>query len=467
MLPDGRPRRDVGTLFTDVRCFYLDLAQWAAENPKVWKGCALPSPISEADMRPFSKSKHKRRAEMHARVRALAPLLPKLVSAVRKRHREARGLLEAALACNEGDTFSYGGVHYLRVIPDRSKSRRKFGNLAVRAHPLDDPEAEVINCRTNEEDAFWAWAVVEVLRLTGIRLEELLELTHLSVRQHEMQDGQKVLLLQIAPSKTDRERVLPVCPELAHALAAIVSRIKGDSSRIPTIVRYDTHERDFSAQLPYLFQRRRGGQLILISGGGARALLTRASKLADLQDVDGEPIRLTPHDFRRLFATEAVNGGLPIHIAAKLLGHLDVNTTRGYTAIYPEEVVRHFQAHVARRRVLRPTEEYREPTEQEWTEFATHFRRRRMALGDCYRPYGTDCPHEHAYVRCPMLRMDPAQKPRLLQIEDNTHELLAEAHENNWEGEVKGLEVTLVHIGEKKAQVDGILAARNEAADHP
>jgi hypothetical protein len=59
-------------------------------------------------------------------------------------------------------------------------------------------------------------------------------------------------------------------------------------------------------------------------------------------------------------------------------------------------------------------------TEQEWEEFSHHFRHRKMALGECYRPYGTPCPHEHACVRCHMLRMDPVQPPRLLQIEENT-----------------------------------------------
>jgi len=34
-----------------------------------------------------------------------------------------------------------------------------------------------------EDNAFWTWAAVEVLRRTGARIEELLELTHLSLRQ--------------------------------------------------------------------------------------------------------------------------------------------------------------------------------------------------------------------------------------------------------------------------------------------
>jgi hypothetical protein len=52
--------------------------------------------------------------------------------------------------------------------------------------------------------------------------------------------------------------------------------------------------------------------------------------------------------------------------------------------------------------------------------------------------------------------MDPEQLPRLLQIEMNTHDLLAEARENRWEGEIQGLEETLLHIHEKKTQVDRI-----------
>lgn len=35
-------------------------------------------------------------------------------------------------------------------------------------------------------------------------------------------------------------------------------------------------------------------------------------------------IRFAPDDFRRLFATDLVNNGLPIHIGAALLGHLDI-----------------------------------------------------------------------------------------------------------------------------------------------
>jgi hypothetical protein len=47
---------------------------------------------------------------------------------------------------------------------------------------------------------------IEVLRLTGIRHEELLELSHLSVRQYRRPNGEVVALLLVTPSKSDRER---------------------------------------------------------------------------------------------------------------------------------------------------------------------------------------------------------------------------------------------------------------------
>ncbi len=61
-----------------------------------------------------------------------------------------------------------------------------------------------------------------VLRATGIRIEELRELSQHSLVQYRLPfTGELVPLLQIAPSKTDAERLLVVSPELVDVLAAI------------------------------------------------------------------------------------------------------------------------------------------------------------------------------------------------------------------------------------------------------
>ena len=79
-----------------------------------------------------------------------------------------------------------------------------------------------------ESDAFWAWAAIEVLRRTGIRIEELTELSHHSLVQYRAPDsGEMIPLLSVAPSKSDQERLLVLDPELVDVLSAIISRIRG------------------------------------------------------------------------------------------------------------------------------------------------------------------------------------------------------------------------------------------------
>lgn len=263
-----------------------------------------------------------------------------------------------------------------------------------------------------------------------------------------------VPLLQISPSKTDRERVMPAPPDLVAVLARILRRVKTPEGQVPLLSRYDDHERIYGPPLPHLFQRVFQHRRQVISPGHVRKPLIGLALNAGIVDTDGTPLRFTPHDFRRIFATETVNGGLPIHIAAKLLGHLDLNTTQGYVAVYPQEVIHHYRRYVDQRRAGRPSEEYREPTDVEWQEFRDHFSLRKVALGTCERPYGTPCEHEHVCLRCPMLRMDPAQLPRLLDIEANTRERLDEAHRMQWLGEVAGLREGLRHITEKKQQAE-------------
>ena len=69
--------------------------------------------------------------------------------------------------------------------------------------------------------------------------------------------------------------------------------------------------------------------------------------------------------------------GMPPHIAQLIAGHQDISTTLGYKAVYPEEVINAHRAFIARRRALRPAEEYRTPTDEEWDEFLGHFERRK------------------------------------------------------------------------------------------
>ena len=193
-----------------------------------------------------------------------------------------------------------------------------------------------------------------------------------------------------------------------------------------------------------------------------RTYLDHALTEIGVKDAAGQPMRYTFHDFRRLFITDAIVHGMPPHIAQLVAGHRDINTTMGYKAVYPEEVINGHRAFIARRRALRPTEEYRTPTDAEWAEFVGHFQRRKVAIGDCGRSYDTACIHEHSCLRCPLLRPDPAARARLEEIRDNLIARIAEAESHRWYGEAEGLKVSLAGANTKLAQMDQISASRTK-----
>jgi hypothetical protein len=192
----------------------------------------------------------------------------------------------------------------------------------------------------------------------------------------------------------------------------------------------------------------------VISPGTVYKLINTALTAAGLKDATGQPLAYRPHDFRRCFTTAAVTGGLPVHIAARILGHKSLTTTETYMAVFQDDLIRSYRAFLDKRRAIRPAGEYREPTDQEWQEFHKHFQLRKVALGTCGRPYGASCQHEHACLRCAMLRVSPQQRPRLTEIIHNLRERITEARMNGWLGEVQSLEISLQAAKRKLASLD-------------
>src|SRR5207247_889647 len=161
----------------------------------------------------------------------------------------------------------------------------------------------------------------------------------------------------------------------------------------------------------HLFQRAHGARREVISPGTVYMLINTALAAAGLKDATGQPLAYQPHDFRRCFTTAAVTGGLPVHIAARILGHKSLTTTETYMAVFQDDLIRSYRAFLDKRRATRPSEEYREPTDQEWQEFQKHFQVRKVALGTCGRPYGAPSQPEHACLRSARLPLPARQRP--------------------------------------------------------
>ena len=325
---------------TPVRAFYLDLAQWAVDDPARWAQWAVPCPVGRAETIQGKVQRH-RKSRMDARTRERLPVLPALVRSTTQQHADAQERLRAARDARPGRAFTAAGTTLARSITT--------GTASIWA---DDPASGNRRNLTAEEDrAFWAWATVEILRATGIRAEELIQLSHHSLVQYRLPGtGELVPLLQIAPSKTDAERLLVINPELADVLATIISRIRGSSPAVPLAAAYDDHERLWLPPAPVLFQRRIGAGNRAIPAATIRKLLAAALARTGLTGPDGAPLHYTLHDFRRMFLTDVIMSGLPPHIAQIIAGHRDINVTLGYKAVYPDEAIQAHLAFPARRR---------------------------------------------------------------------------------------------------------------------
>jgi integrase len=165
----------------------------------------------------------------------------------------------------------------------------------------------------------------------GIRIEELTELTHHSLVQYRLPPaGELIPLLHIAPSKSDVERLLVISPELADVLAAVIARVRDSTGTVPLAVAYDVHECEFTPPVPVLFQHYVGAGSRPISAATIRRWITSALEGTGITDASGQPLAFKPHDFRRIFATDAIMNGMPPHICQLLMGHASITTTMGY-----------------------------------------------------------------------------------------------------------------------------------------
>ncbi|MEV5500387.1 site-specific integrase [Nonomuraea fuscirosea] len=433
-----RPRVSFRSELVFVKAFYEDLARWALDDPTRWAKWAVPCPIKASECA-TKKSRSGVKSRMDQRTRAQLPLMPALLRAVEQQRKAAEYLISTARATPEGEVFTVAGRAF----------RRCRQGPSGRVYVIEVATGKKRSLTHEEEAAFWSWATVEVLRATGIRIEEMLELTHHSFVAYTLPTtGEVVPMLQVAPSKTDAERLLLVSPELAEVLTAIIFRVRRGQAALPLVSAYDVFEQTWSAPMPFLFQRRYGSEDRALTRSYIRECLIATSAAAQIT-IAGQPLDWRPHDFRRIFVTDALRSGLPPHIAAKICGHALLDTTMGYAAIYPDDVITHHRAFIARRRAERPSEEYRDLTAGEWEEFLSHFELRKVALGICGRDYGTPCAHENACVRCPLLRVDPAQIPRLEEIHVNLIDRLAEAKQQGWLGEVAAIETTLAAAEQK------------------
>ena len=344
------PRLSVVDHLTIVRSFYLDIAEWAATDPARWAQWAVPCPVRPGDLT-HRQALRRRKSRTDQRTRERLPVLSRLIAAAERELAGAASRLAAAAAAAPGQEFTAGSQTLARAI---------LQDPSPRIWAEDRGTGKRRNLTEEEEHAFWAWASIELLRHSGIRIEELAELSHHSLVRYQLPGAELIPLLHITPSKTDIERMLVISPELSEVLAVVIARVRGQGTgAVPLVTAYDPLERVWNPPSPLLLQRRAGAEDRPFSRHYIKRRIEDTARAAGLTASTGGPLTFTPHDMRRIFTTEALQNGLPPHICQLILGHKNLNTTMGYNTVYPEKVITGHRAFLARRRQLRPAEEYR------------------------------------------------------------------------------------------------------------
>lgn len=149
-------------------------------------------------------------------------------------------------------------------------------------------------------------AIMETLYSSGIRLNELVQLT-----VHDVDLKDKVL--QVRKGKGNRQRVVPIGGNASLYLKEYLENIR------PRYAKKNPKERR-------LFLGNEGKP---VTGNTIRTALFHYKKAAGIEKT------ASPHSFRRSCATHLLQQGADIRYVQKLLGHSNIRTTQIYTRVYP------------------------------------------------------------------------------------------------------------------------------------
>lgn len=334
-----------------VRVFFTDLCSWATEPDSPLAGHAPPAiPLTHHDLRGVGFEKVRRR------------VAARMTATVLELEREIPNVRAHAFTVWQEATDTYT------------------------AQP-DDPQAE-----RAERDAFWDWALLELLVQSGLRVEEAGELTTLDVLKRHLPDGRAYYMLHVKPSKFDRARVIPIGDGLGRVIADIIAHVRRfyRSRSVPACDNWDIHERRPLPRAPYLLQ---GAQHpSMIKAEHIRTRLRRLSEAAGTRRGDGSPLILHPHDCRRIFASEHLNHDTPPHVIQALLGHAALDTVMTYAKLYPTTLVEAYRKAVrGTYETIHGPEALCNPTAEEWAQFTAGCNLRDMGTHLCSLPTGDHC----------------------------------------------------------------------------
>ena len=352
----GKRRQDRHPILLAVRGFYADLNQWALEDPGRWRRWAAPNPVIARDLADQHKHIRRQHARMHQRTRGLAAVLPALVG---------MAVARQAARCRGARDYRPRTIGQIVVVHVTSPGPAVYVTDPARggtgrpgAVYADDPAHEA-PAQPHTRGG------IRLLGMGGGRRtpphgstargdarDHPPQLRGVHAAQHRGGDSP----LQITPSKTDRERLLVVGPELSEVLQRDHHSRQSRHRQAPLVSRYDHAEPPPQPGAALFVSAPCGLRPQVMTTIRVGQLLDETMDATGLSAADGRPLRSARMTFAASLPLRRWPPGLPIHIAAKLLGHESFGDHAGVTLRCTEDqdVVDHHRAFIARRRPCGP-----------------------------------------------------------------------------------------------------------------
>jgi integrase len=190
--------------------------------------------------------------------------------------------------------------------------------------------------------------------------------------------------------KMRREALVPIDEELAGQIA---------------VQRQRTAER-WPGGTPVLFPRPQANLpgTRPIGGGTYRNALYAWLETCDVRDEYGNPVHLTPHQWRHSLGTRLINRDVPQHVVQKILDHDSPQMTAHYARLSDKTVREHWEK---ARKVnaegepvqLRPDGPLGDAA---WSKHRLSRATQALPNGYCELPMARTCPHANSCLTCPM-----------------------------------------------------------------
>jgi len=212
-------------------------------------------------------------------------------------------------------------------------------------------------------------------------------------------------------TKMKREALVPIDEELRAMIAA----------------QQDRNRQRWPAGIPVLFPRPHANinGTRPVSTSTYRSALRSWLERCDIRDEHGQPVHLTPHQWRHTLGTTLINRDVPQHVVQKILDHDSAEMTAHYARLPDTTVREHWEK--ARKVSANGQPVQVSPDgplgDAAWAKHRLSRATQALPNGYCQLPVVKTCPHANSCLTCPMfvttaefLPRHHAQRQATLQI---------------------------------------------------